>query len=133
MSDVTKITIETQRPKGSFPGRIEIGHYVIADGAVILTDEKGRPIGGDGTKRHLGNGDVRLIACAMLRQRTRSVAKSRSFNRPISYPREWRGVWFRDGCYSPFSWCGRRDSSPGTAAAGTDVLPCRGLMLFLLG
>ena len=54
MSDeVHKITIQTQPPKGSFPGRVEVGYYVVADQSVILTDEKGHPIGGDGTKRIL--------------------------------------------------------------------------------
>jgi hypothetical protein len=90
--DVTKITVELQRPKGSFPGRVEVGYYVVVEGNVVLTDEQGRPIGTEDTKRPLGNGDARLIACAMLRQRTRSVAKSRGFNRPICYPKEWRGV-----------------------------------------
>jgi hypothetical protein len=52
--DVHKITLQTQRPKGSFPGRTEIGFYVFTEGSVILTDEQGRPIGGDGTKKFIG-------------------------------------------------------------------------------
>ena len=91
--DVHKITIETQRPRGSFPGRVETGYYVFVEGSVVLTDEKGRPIGGDGTKKFIGlDGHHRNVACMMLRQRTRSIAKSRSFNRPINYGTGWRGV-----------------------------------------
>jgi hypothetical protein len=93
MSEVQKITIQTQAPKGSFPGRTETGYYVFVEGSVVLTDEKGRPIGGDGTKKFIGlDGHHRNVACMLLRQRTRSIARSRSFNRPISYPRDWKGV-----------------------------------------
>jgi hypothetical protein len=94
MSDeIHKLTIEMERPKGSFPGRVEIGYYVFTEGSVILTDEQGRPIGGDGTKRFIGlDGHHRNAACMMLRDRTRSIAKSRSFNRPISYGASWKGV-----------------------------------------
>jgi hypothetical protein len=88
LDEVHKITIETQRPRGSFPGRVEEGYYVFVEGSVVLTDEQGRPIGGDGTKRYIGlDGHHRNVACTMLRQRTRSMARSRSFNRPIQYPK----------------------------------------------
>jgi hypothetical protein len=81
-----KITIEVQRPRGSFPGRVEIGWYEVVDRHVVLTDENGRPVG---DKRYLNPGaDARLIACAMLRQRSRGSRSSRSgFNRQISYPK----------------------------------------------
>jgi hypothetical protein len=94
MSDeIHKITLQTQRPKGSFPGRVETGYYVFVEGSVILTDEQGRPLGGDGTKQFIGlDGQHRNVACTMLRQRTRSIARSRSFHRPINYGGSWRGV-----------------------------------------
>jgi hypothetical protein len=91
--EVQKITIQTQAPRGSFPGRVETGYYVFVEGSVVLTDEQGRPIGGDGTKRFIGlDGHHRNVACTMLRQRTRSIARSRAFNTPIQYGRTWRGV-----------------------------------------
>jgi hypothetical protein len=92
--DVIQLTIETQRPRGSFPGRVETGHYVFVEGSVILTDEQGRPIGGDGTKKFIGLDcpNHRNVACMMLRQRRRSIARSRSFNAPIQYGRSQRGV-----------------------------------------
>jgi hypothetical protein len=90
--EVKRIVIELQRPKGSFPGRVEIGYYVVVEGNVVLTDEHGKPLSGV-DKRYVGpNGDPHLIACVMLRQRSRAIAKSRSFNRPIQYGRSWRGV-----------------------------------------
>jgi len=91
--EVQKLTIQTRAPKGSDPGRVETGYYVFVEGSVVLTDERGRPLGRDGTKRYIGlAGHHRNVACMMLRQRTRSIASSRSFNRPINYPRDWRGV-----------------------------------------
>lgn len=84
--EVHKITIQLQRPSGKFPGRVETGHYVFVEGSVILTDEQGRPIGGNGTKQHIGlDGHHRNVASMLLRQWTRSIAGSRSFNRPIDY------------------------------------------------
>jgi hypothetical protein len=80
------IPIQTRAPKGRDPGAVETGYYVFVEGSVILTDERGRPIGRDGTKQFIGlDGHHRNVACMMLRQRTRSIARSRSFNRPIQY------------------------------------------------
>jgi hypothetical protein len=86
MTDVHKITIQVRAPRGSFPGEVAEGHYVVFENAVILTDEKGKPIG-EG-KRQLNHGDdARLIACLMLRSRRRSRASVSAFNAPIAYPK----------------------------------------------
>jgi len=83
-NEVHKITIELERPRGSFPGRVEVGYYVFTEGKVILTDERGAPIGAE---RYIGLDcpNHRNVACVLLRQRTRGTAASRSFNRPIQY------------------------------------------------
>jgi hypothetical protein len=84
MNDVHKLTIQIRAPRGSFAGGIAEGWYVVADGAVVLTDEKGQPIGE--AKRQLNPGsDARLIACAMLRARRRSSHSLADFTAPISY------------------------------------------------
>jgi hypothetical protein len=89
--DVIKLTIQTRAPKGRDPGRVEVGYYVFVEGNVILTDEEGKPIGGDDTKRYIGlDGHHRNVACMMLRRRSR--ASSSNFDRPIQYDRSWRGV-----------------------------------------
>ena len=83
-------TIETARPRPreSFPGRIETGFYVFTEGSVILTDEQGRPLGGDGTKRFIGlDGHHRNVACMMLRSRRRNSHSLADFAAPISYQR----------------------------------------------
>lgn len=89
MSDeVIKLTIQTRARGVLIPG-----YYVFVEGSVVLTDEKGRPIGGDGTKRYIGlDGHHRNVACMLLRQRARSIARSHSFHAPIQYGRSWRGV-----------------------------------------
>jgi hypothetical protein len=62
----------------------------VSASSVVLTDDQGKPIGD--AKRHLNpNDDPRLIACAMLRQRS-GRSRGSSFNRPISYPRSWNKV-----------------------------------------
>jgi hypothetical protein len=85
MNEVHKITIEVAKPRSSFHGRVEEGYYCIADGDVVLTDQNGKPTGED--KHHLGGGDARLIACAMLRANRRSRATVSALNAPIAYPK----------------------------------------------
>jgi hypothetical protein len=70
LDEVKKITIQISRPHGSFPGKIAIGYYVVADGFVVMTDEDGKPTG-DGKRLLNPDGDARLIACAMLRSSRR--------------------------------------------------------------
>ena len=86
MTDVRKVTIQIKPPRGTFPGRVEIGYYCVADGHVVLTDENGKPTGED--KRYLNpGGDARLIACSMLRARRRNSAAVTGFNDKILYPK----------------------------------------------
>jgi hypothetical protein len=62
------------------------GQCLIVEDDDVLTDEQDKPIGGEGTKRFIGpDGHHRIVACLMLRQRTRSTAKSSSFHRPLHY------------------------------------------------
>jgi hypothetical protein len=86
MNDVHKITIQVRAPRGSFAGEIAEGWYVVADGAVVLTDEKGKPIG-EAKRQHNPGGDARLIACSMLRARRRNRRSLLDFSAPIQYQR----------------------------------------------
>jgi hypothetical protein len=85
--EVKKITIQLRAPSRRDPGgAVETGYYVFVEGNVVLTDEQGRPLGGEDTKRFIGpDGHAHNVACTMLRQRTRGIARSRSFNRPLNY------------------------------------------------
>jgi hypothetical protein len=66
MTDVHKVTIQVRAPKGNFPGEVAIGHYVVVDGALVMTDETGKPV--DSEKHHLTSGqDARLLACRLVR------------------------------------------------------------------
>ena len=87
MSDeVKKITIQIRAPRGQDGGEVAIGHYVVVEGSVVLTDENGKPISGV-AKQHIGpDGDARLIACCMVRNNRKGRASVAGFNRQINYP-----------------------------------------------
>jgi len=90
--DVHKITIEVPRPRGGDPGAVEEGYYCVADQHVVLTDANGRPISG-APKHYLDPGGDARFACVLLRQLRRGrTSASKSFNRPLNYGRDWRGV-----------------------------------------
>ncbi len=83
--DVHKITLQTKRPAGSFPGAVEHGHYVVADGFVVLTDADGQPTS---DKRLLNpGGDPKLIAMAMIKARRRNSGSPVGFNDKLLYKR----------------------------------------------
>ncbi len=87
-NDVHKITIQIRAPRGKDPGKIAEGWYCIADNAVVLTDQNGKPIGNE--KHHLEpGGDARLIASRMLRRRQKGGSSVSSFGGKIAYPK-WK-------------------------------------------
>jgi hypothetical protein len=65
------------------PGRVEIGHYYVADGAVVMCSEDGRPTG---QRQELGpNEDPHKIAGRLLRATW--LNSNSDFNRPLRYQR----------------------------------------------
>ena len=44
MTDVHKVTVQVRAPKGTFPGEVAEGWYVVFENNVILTDADGKPI-----------------------------------------------------------------------------------------
>ena len=86
MNDVHKATVEIRRPRGSFPGEIAEGWYVVRDNAVIMTDAGGKPI--SEAKHHFNPGeDARLVACGLIRGRRRNHTSVTGFHHKIAYPR----------------------------------------------
>jgi hypothetical protein len=84
--DIHRITLQLRAPRGRDPGKVAIGHYVVVDGYVTLTDEAGKPTGG--SKQFLDpGGDARLIACRPLRKRQKAQSSGSDFNGPIKYPK----------------------------------------------
>jgi hypothetical protein len=54
-----------------------IGHYMVVEGAGVLTDAAGKPVGNE--KHCLSPGeDARLVACRLLRKRQSAPAHRRS-------------------------------------------------------
>jgi hypothetical protein len=85
--DVRSVTIQLERPRGLFPGKIGTGHYIERDGTVLLVDkETGSPIDRIRFGRKLKPGeDAKAVACVLTRQRLSK--KLTDFNRPIHYPK----------------------------------------------
>ena len=81
-----KVTIQTRAPRGTDPGRVAEGFYVVVDNAVVMTDQDGKPL--DDSKYHLGpKDDPRLIACVLTRRRSRTAGPVNGFDAPIRYPK----------------------------------------------
>jgi hypothetical protein len=82
---VQTVTIQLQRPRGNFPGKIGTSNYIEEDGVVMLADQNGSPIDRVRYGRKLKPGeDAKAVACVLTRQRL--SGKSTSFNRRIQYP-----------------------------------------------
>jgi hypothetical protein len=84
MNEVKKVTIQIRAPRGGNDGgEVAIGHYVVVDGYLVMTDQSGKPV--DGEKHHLQPGqDARLLACRLVRGRRTGP---RGFGDKINYPR----------------------------------------------
>ena len=82
-----KVTIQLDRPRGSFEGRVESSFYTVADNTVTLVLENGIPVDKFKLSRKLKPGeDARAVACALTRQRY-SKGGSGDFNRKLIYPK----------------------------------------------
>ena len=80
------VTIQLQRPRGDFPGKVGTQSYIVEDGTVLLVDQNGSPIDRVRFGRKLKPGeDAKAVACVLTRQR--HSGKSTSFNRPMQYPK----------------------------------------------
>ena len=84
--EVKKVTVQIKAPKGTFPGEVAEGWYVVFENNVILIDQEGKPIAGIPKHPVDPCGDARLIACRMVRNNRKGRASVAGFNRQISYP-----------------------------------------------
>lgn len=85
--DIQKVTLQLERPRGNFHGKIATGYYTVADDAVTLVEENGVPVDKYKLSRKLKPGeDARAVACVLTRQRY-SSKDGKDFNRSIQYPK----------------------------------------------
>jgi hypothetical protein len=85
--DIQKVTIQLDRPRGTFEGRVEASFYTVTDGSVVLVEENGVAVDRFKLTRKLKPGeDARAVACALTRQRY-SKGGSGDFNRKLVYPK----------------------------------------------
>jgi hypothetical protein len=84
---IDKVTIQLQRPRGNFEGRVGSSHYTVNDDTVTLVLENGIPVDKFKLSRKLKPGeDARAVACALTRQRY-SNGGGGDFNRKLVYPK----------------------------------------------
>ena len=95
MSEVYRISVQIQAPKGNFPGQITCGYYTVKDGLLTMTTEAGKPMlreSGLPYEHKLVDGDNPV---AIAQQMTREIrlmlrgetATQAKFGKPLSYPK----------------------------------------------
>jgi hypothetical protein len=98
MTQVLETYVRIARPSGNDPvGAIEVGFYVVKDGALTLTNEHGAPIPsgrlniGYTTKLDEAE-DNEAVAKRLIWRRYRAMKGNSDFNRPLEYhsQRGWR-------------------------------------------
>jgi len=94
MNEVKNVFVQVAAPVGGNPGAVEVGHYVVEDDTVVLTDEAGVPlrydVSGECFSERLGSDqDEQVLARALLHRwrRHRMGDDKNGFNRPLNYPR----------------------------------------------
>jgi hypothetical protein len=118
--DVKKVTVEIARPRGSYPGRVEVGYYAVHDQVVTLVEPNGIAVDKYKLTRKLQpNEDAAAVACVLTRRRY-SKGGAGDFNRPLQYPKLGLSE-FAAGSISPSSFRGGAASQ--RYAAGRHSLP----------
>ena len=100
MPEVQIVFVQTEAPKGNFPGRVVEGKYIVDGDLVTLTDRRGEPVRdaeGKTCTQKLNAGDNPKQIAGLL---TKKFAKARRGNNappsglsgPIEYPKSWKVV-----------------------------------------
>jgi hypothetical protein len=87
------VTIQLQRPRESFVGRVEEGWFTVRGQMVILTKRDGDPLSKIAYRQKLASEgeDPRQIAQRLLREWHAANRGEDDFSQPIDYPdRGWR-------------------------------------------
>jgi hypothetical protein len=89
---VNHVIIQISRPRGSFPGAVEDGYYLLDGDTVTLTNQAGVPhLNGQGKKitAKIRPGEIsRQVAGRLLRTNLGTLGRrTGGFNRELNYPR----------------------------------------------
>ena len=96
MSEVKKVMVQLREPRGSDPGAVVLGFYIVKDNTVIMTDadgnEAGLETGRRFTHRLQESEDARSWACKMTKELRLAFQGSdggsvHGFSGPIQYPK----------------------------------------------
>lgn len=93
MSEVRQVIAQISDPDETSPGQVTFGHYILADGLLVMTDANGTPVkraAGEMFSHALGaSDDVPAIARRMTREVRRHMLGltevQEKFNRRIEY------------------------------------------------
>ena len=93
MAEIKATHVTIARPLGDDPGTVEIGHFIVEDGTVSLTNREGVPIASGrmqlGYSSKVGDGETETQVAQRLIWRFYRATKSGSdFNRKIIYKRD---------------------------------------------
>jgi hypothetical protein len=92
MTEVFSTYIVIARPmEDGDPGRVEYGHYTVADGVVTLTSREGAPLTSGrlalGYSSKVGDGETEVqVAQRLIWRQYRATKSGTEFNRRLNYP-----------------------------------------------
>jgi|SRR6516164_10373884 hypothetical protein len=98
MPEIHTVFVQTEAPKGNFPGRVVEGKYIVEGDQVTLTNRRGDPVrdaeGRTYTQKLIADDNPKQIA-GRLTKKFRNVRcgkdfPPRGFSGPIEYPKSWK-------------------------------------------
>ena len=92
MSDIHRVTVHLEAPKGDYPGRVTEGYYIVDDGVLVMTHNDGKPVDPVEFRHILEPHDNPTTIAMMMTRKVRRFLSGQSetqekFARKIAYPK----------------------------------------------
>jgi hypothetical protein len=85
MPEIKTVCYITRQPRGDDPGSVELGHYMVDGGFVLMCDDTGKL---KGKKIRLAPGDdAKVVGGRATKEVWSTRVRNRAFSRPLRYPR----------------------------------------------
>jgi hypothetical protein len=85
MPEIKTVCYITRQPRDGDPGSVELGHYMVADGFVVMCDDT-RKLTGKKVKLNPGD-DAKVVAGRATKEAWSKRMRNREFNRPLRFDR----------------------------------------------
>jgi len=100
MREIHTVFVQTEAPKGNFPGRVVEGKYIVEGDQVTLTNRRGDPVrdaeGRTYTQKLIAGDNPKQIAGILTKKfakaRRGKNATPKGFGGPIHYPKSWNSL-----------------------------------------